>query len=176
MGDGARVVTGVDVRVVGDEEVSTVSYQGRVLAESRWAGGIRSAKGCGSAATSVMRAVRRGKPPARPGPKPTPPNPSASAMLRTRVFEDRLYCNNLQFDVGNGSVLKFGVATKFGNFISDVITWGVNLNKVDETDERTLLDYVRWQMEENQGNPIAERMRLYYRALRKAGAKHRSEL
>ena len=97
-------------------------------------------------------------------------------MLRTRVFEDRLYCNNLQFDVGNGSVLKFGVATKFGNFISDVITWGVNLNKVDETDERTLLDYVRWQMEENQGNPIAERMRLYYRALRKAGAKHRSEL
>ena len=35
MGDGTRVVTGVDVRVVGDEEVSTVSYQGRVLAESR---------------------------------------------------------------------------------------------------------------------------------------------
>ena len=85
-------------------------------------------------------------------------------------------CNNTQFDVTDGSILKYAVTTYFDDFIDDIIRWKINLNKVHASDNRTLLDYIQYQMEHNKGNALENKFRYYYNKLKAAGAKHRSEL
>ena len=57
--------------------------------------------------------------------------------------DDKLTCNSTSFDVPDGSLIKFAVNMKFDEFIFDIAAWGVELNKVDAADGRTVLDYVR---------------------------------
>jgi len=90
--------------------------------------------------------------------------------------EDKLICNNTRFEVANGNIIKFAVDSTFDSFLTDIATWKINLNKVDETDGRTVLDYVKYQMERAKGTPSEQRISFYYRTLRSAGAKHKSEL
>ena len=90
--------------------------------------------------------------------------------------ESTLICNNTKFDVANGNILKFAVNLKFDEFLIDATHWKVNLNKVDEMDGRTLLDYVQAQIERNNGLPAEPTLKQYYVMLKKAGAKHRVEL
>ena len=54
--------------------------------------------------------------------------------------------------------------------------WKVNLNKVDKTDGRTVLDYIKDQIERNKGLATEPVLQGYYNQLKKAGAKHRVEL
>ena len=91
-------------------------------------------------------------------------------------FEGELVCNSLTFDVVNGSYLKFAVANKFDEFINDVIDWKVNLNRVDASDGRTVLDYLKFQIDKNKGNAIERKLKHYYDILKAAGAKHKAEL
>ncbi len=93
-----------------------------------------------------------------------------------RENEDKLICNSTRFEVGNGNIIKFAVNTAFDSFISDVAIWKVDLNKVDETDGRTVLDYVKYKMERAKGSSTERVLSFYYRTLRSAGAKHKSEL
>ncbi|MBW8359257.1 MAG: hypothetical protein K0M63_05555 [Weeksellaceae bacterium] len=90
--------------------------------------------------------------------------------------ERTLICNNTKFDVTNGNLIKFAVNLKFDEFILDMAQWKVNFNKVDETDGRTVLDYVQSQIERNKGLPAEPTLKRYYDMLKKAGAKHKSEL
>lgn len=90
--------------------------------------------------------------------------------------ESTLICNNTKFDVSNGNIIKFAVNIKFDNFITDVTYWKVNLNKVDETDGRTVLDYIRDQIERNKGLASEPVLKGYHSQLRKAGARYKSEL
>ena len=90
--------------------------------------------------------------------------------------ESTLICNNTKFDVGNGNIIKFAVNLKFDSFITDMTYWKVNLNKVDETDGRTVLDYIKVQIERNKGLVSEPVLQGYYNQLKKAGAKHRVEL
>ena len=90
--------------------------------------------------------------------------------------ESTLICNNTKFDVGNGNIIKFAVNLKFDSFITDMTYWKVNLNKVDETDGRTVLDYIKDQIESNKGLVSEHVLQGYYNQLKKAGAKHRVEL
>lgn len=92
------------------------------------------------------------------------------------TYEDDLKCNNTQFDVVDGHLLKYAVTTYFEDFIDDVIKWKVNLNKVDASDNRTVLDYIKYQMERNKGNALEPKFKHYYDKLKAAGAKHKSEL
>jgi len=92
------------------------------------------------------------------------------------LYEDKAICNNLAFDVKDGSVLKYGVATKFDAFIYDIIKWKINLNKVDASDNRTLLDYIQFQIWRTEGTSIERKLQGYMKQLRAAGAKFRSEL
>ena len=85
-------------------------------------------------------------------------------------------CNNTQFDVTDGSVLKYAVTTYFIEFVEDIIQWKIPLNKVDASDNRTLLDYIKAQLERNKGNALESKFQLYYDRLKAAGAKHRWEL
>lgn len=90
--------------------------------------------------------------------------------------EDTLICNNTQFDVGNGSIIKYGVISGFDHFVFDMAQWKVNFNKVDESDGRTVLDYVKYHLERAKGTATERKLKLYYSSLKRAGAKHRSEL
>ena len=88
----------------------------------------------------------------------------------------RMTCNNLQFDVASGNILKFAVSTRFQEFLEDAEYWGVNLNRVDASDQRTVLDYVKDELD-RPTNPInRSTLQVYYEILREGGAKHRSEL
>ncbi len=90
--------------------------------------------------------------------------------------ESTLICNNTKFDVANGNIIKFAVNLKFDEFLIDVTQWKVNLNKVDASDGRTVLDYVQMQIEENKGLASEPVLKKYYEMLKKAGAKHKKEL
>ena len=90
--------------------------------------------------------------------------------------EDQLTCDNIQFDVVQGSIIKFAVSLKFDSFILDMAKWKVNLNKVDKFDDGTVLDYVEYQMKRMKGTPSEVILKDYYRILRDAGAKYKREL
>jgi len=91
-------------------------------------------------------------------------------------YEDRLICNSVKFDTVDGSIIKYAVSSKFDDFISDVTYWGVNLNKVGETDKMTVLDYIYKEIKRNEGSSIAGRLQKYFDQVRAAGGKFASEL
>ena len=92
-------------------------------------------------------------------------------------FEDKeLTCNNLQFDVVNGSVIKYAASRGIDSFMRDVTQWGIDLDKIDKSDNRTILDYVQVKLERAKGGSLERTYRFYYDILRKAGARHRHEI
>jgi hypothetical protein len=88
----------------------------------------------------------------------------------------RMTCNNLQFDVASGNILKFAVSTRFQEFLEDAEYWGVNLNRVDASDQRTVLDYLKDELDRTSHPSTRSTLQVYYNTLRRAGAKHRAEL
>lgn len=88
---------------------------------------------------------------------------------------DRLTCTDTSFDVEKGSIIRYAVNAKFDKFIWDVVGWKIDLNKVDESDNRTVLDYVRDQIISYKGLSEQGTLESYYDHLRRAGAKHRDE-
>jgi len=87
-------------------------------------------------------------------------------------------CKNITgFDVNPGNVLKLAVRNKFKSFLVDAAqVWKVNLNQVDEADSRTVLDYVVKEIQRYKNTEDEAVIKNYYDILRKAGAKHKSEL
>ena len=88
----------------------------------------------------------------------------------------RMTCNNLQFDVVAGNILKFAVRKRFQEFLEDAVWWGVHLNRVDASDQRTVLDYVKDELDRTSHPSTRSTLQAYYQILREGGAKHRSEL
>jgi hypothetical protein len=91
-------------------------------------------------------------------------------------YENYLHCKNTQFDIINGSIIKYAVNMKFEEFLIDMVSWKVNLNKVDEADDMTVLDYIQMQIGRNKGLPSEPYLKMYYNMFKKAGAKHKVEL
>lgn len=92
------------------------------------------------------------------------------------TYEEDLKCSGAQFDVTRGNILKWGVSYQFEDFIKDVLKYKVNLNRVDESDGRTVLDYIKFHLDRNKGNGMEMYYKDYYERFRAAGAKHKSEL
>lgn len=90
--------------------------------------------------------------------------------------EGHLAINGSTFAIKKGSVIKYALLLQFDEFISDVLRWKVNLNKVDESDQRTALDYLLDELKTFKGTAIESKLEIYYAQLRNAGAKHQSEL
>lgn len=65
---------------------------------------------------------------------------------------------------------------KFEEFLIDMVSWKVNLNKLDEADNMTPLDYIKMQIERNKGNSSEPYLKSYYNMFQKAGAKHKAAL
>ena len=76
-------------------------------------------------------------------------------------YGDLLVCSNLQFDVSNGSVIKYAVNTMFDAFLRDMILWNVNLNKIDEADGMTILDYIQQRIEKSKGQGTEQQLKNY---------------
>ena len=94
-----------------------------------------------------------------------------------KANEDKLVCNSPRFDVQQGNVLKYAASVRFEDFLFDAaMIWKVDLNRVDPSDGRTVLDYVQKELERNKGTSVESKLRSYYDMLRTSGARHRSEL
>src|SRR5690606_16860442 len=86
-------------------------------------------------------------------------------------------CNVSNFDVQRGNVLKYSIKMSNFDFITLAVDyWKIDLNTIDISDNRTLLDYVIKEIERNKGTRYEGILRTYYDILSDAGAKHRSEL
>jgi hypothetical protein len=97
-------------------------------------------------------------------------------QLMWKTFEKDLVCSNTKFDVVEGNIIKYAFAIKFDEFLKDVILWEVNLNKLDSSDQRTVLDYIKDNWDKNKNNELGGVYEKYYKTFRKAGAKHKSEI
>lgn len=92
-------------------------------------------------------------------------------------YGDDLYCDSLSFNVSKGNFLKMAVLSSFGDFLKVAVKdWRVPLNRIDQGDGRTPLDYVRDEMNKNKGSVTESVLKGYYELLRRNGAKHKSEL
>ncbi|MBN9336663.1 MAG: hypothetical protein J0I88_02275 [Chryseobacterium sp.] len=92
-------------------------------------------------------------------------------------YGDELYCDSLSFDVPKGNFLKFAVTSSCGDFLDKAVReWKVPLNRIDQGDGRTPLDYIKNEMDHNKGSATESVLKGYYTLLRKYGAKHKSEL
>lgn len=106
----------------------------------------------------------------------------STEVIKTKIsdmwskLESQLVCNSASFDIQNGNIIKYAVALKFDEFIYDVSKWKIHLNRIDPSDNRTVLDYIKYHIERNKGNAAESVLQSYYDRLRSAGAKHKSEL
>lgn len=108
-----------------------------------------------------------------PGTTPEERNRRIRAMFAHDL--PSFHCTNTQFDVARGHIFKFAVASAFDDFLDDLIKWGVDLNPVDESDGRTVLDYIEFHMEKSRGGALEAMLKRYYDRLRAAGALHARE-
>ena len=89
----------------------------------------------------------------------------------------KLTCQDANFNVINGSILKYAVKMNTYDLLDRAVEfWKVNLNSIDSSDQKTLLDYIQSEIEKNKGGTQEQRLKDYYRILKKHGAKHSSEL
>lgn len=77
-----------------------------------------------------------------------------------RRFEERglLDCNSLQFDVSNGSLVKCAAINSNDAFMNFAAKHKLGLTRVDDSDGRTVLDYIQHHMDRAPGGEIAKRL------------------
>ncbi|SFN99397.1 hypothetical protein SAMN05421741_11624 [Paenimyroides ummariense] len=93
------------------------------------------------------------------------------------LYKGKLLIDSWNFNVTYGSIFKYAIYGGVTAFIDDVIYYKFDLNFVDESDGRTVLDYTRDEMKKHEENSaIRKWLKDTYEKLRKAGAKHKSEL
>ena len=87
-----------------------------------------------------------------------------------------LTCNLVNFNPRNGNVYKLAVARQADEFINDALNdWHVDLNQIDATDGKTVLDYIS-DRRATAGPTFARTLDRYYTRFRAAGARHAREL
>ena len=92
-------------------------------------------------------------------------------------YIEKMKCNSTGFNVVQGNILKYAVNYRFNSFIEDAAqVWRVPLNTVDESDGRTVLDYVEDELKKYKGMALESNLKAYYKILRRGGAKHVREL
>lgn len=89
-------------------------------------------------------------------------------------YEDCLVCDIMFFSLVGGNILKAGAAAVNKNFYNAVIKWGVNLNRIDPVDGKTVLDFLQDEIAKNQPNKAF--CRAYYQIFKENGAKHAAEI
>lgn len=109
--------------------------------------------------------------------KDSPEEVKAKVQAMWAAAEDKLVCDSSNFEVGNGNILKYAMALKIYSFIDEAVKkWGVNLNRIDPVDNRTLLDYVEMLQARYKGSEEEYIIGIYYKKLVKAGAKSKTQV
>jgi hypothetical protein len=91
--------------------------------------------------------------------------------------QSRLTCTQLGFSVRKGSLLKLAVERNARSFINDAVRrWKVDLNQVDASDGRTVLDYIQDELLKERGTRNEANLQRYFDFFRRFGAKLQREL
>lgn len=86
-------------------------------------------------------------------------------------------CTASNFNLANGNLLKYSVSSRSYNFLNTALgKWELELNFIDPVDHRTLLDYLRIELEANVGNSDEDSLKYLYDASRERGAKFCNQL
>jgi len=92
-------------------------------------------------------------------------------------FHSGLNCSQLGFSVRNGHILKLAVERNSRDFINDAIRkWKVSLNHVDDSDQKTVLDYIEAELARAKGTSMEPVIQRYFTLFRSNGAKYKREL
>lgn len=90
------------------------------------------------------------------------------------LYEDRLVCDTIAFSLVGGNILKAATVSRNEGFYNAVIKWGVNLNRIDPVDGKTVLDFFRDKIATHP--PNIDFYEAYYLMLKHYGAKHASDI
>lgn len=86
-------------------------------------------------------------------------------------------CTGSDFEVNRGSILKYALKVRAYDLVRQAAeSWNVDLNDVDDTDGRTVLDYVDKEIVKHRGSDDESVLRMFWQVLRKQGAKYAREL
>lgn len=110
----------------------------------------------------------------RPGDSPEVEGIKIRAMWDK--YEDKLVCDSIAFSVIGGNIIKATLLVKNKDFMETLMDWKVNLNRVDPADQRTVMDYIRDELNKNPPPYNKQFLEGFYRRLKNKGAKHRTEL
>ena len=108
--------------------------------------------------------------------------PSDSPELRRQktadLFAHRMpTCDGADFSVSHGNILKYAVSVRTFDFINlAAYTFDADLNAVDSSDGRTVLDFVDDEISRNVGRPAEDELRYYRDFLVGAGARTTAQL
>ncbi len=92
-------------------------------------------------------------------------------------FHSELSCSPLGFSVRNGHLLKLAVERNSEDFVEEaILDWKVSLNHVDQTDQRTVLDYIDAEVKKASGTTRERILKRYFDLFRENGAKFKREL
>lgn len=107
----------------------------------------------------------------------TSSTPPAEKAKKIQAFWDKygkdIQCFNLGFN--GGSPVKYAAYQKFDSFIDDFIKWKLPadyLNRRDKTDGKTVLDFIRDEMQKTKSAAANQKLQRYYDKLKAVGAKH----
>ncbi|MFM7404145.1 MAG: hypothetical protein ACKO1N_08660 [Erythrobacter sp.] len=86
-------------------------------------------------------------------------------------------CTANNFDVNEGNVLKYAIKTRSFSLVNAAIARSeLNLNYVDPSDGRTILDYVDEELRLNRGSTNEFQLQEFFNVMRSRGAKFAHEL
>jgi hypothetical protein len=92
-------------------------------------------------------------------------------------YHDELICNQFGSMVKNGNILKLAVEKDSKEFINDAVRrWKVNLNHIDTSDHKTVLDYIDEQLAASHGSALENTLRRYQTIFKSNGAKNSRDL
>ena len=81
------------------------------------------------------------------------------------------------FNLRDGSILKYAVAARTYEFLFNAAnSWDVDLNRIDASDGRTVIDYLDNEISKNLGRPAESELQSYRDILVRAGARTTAQL
>lgn len=91
--------------------------------------------------------------------------------------QESFRCISPTFDVSRGSVLKYAIRTGSFSFVNAVLArWELDLNHIDPSDGRTILDYTKRELDVNRGSSNEFQLQEFFNLMRAHGAKFAHEL
>ena len=87
------------------------------------------------------------------------------------LYFENFTCDSLNFQIPNGSILKYAVQTRNFSIVDNAMRpWRLELNVIDDQDQETLLGFIEHKITENRGSDTERILGGYAATLRRYGA------